>query len=332
MTDTFKALWVEENEDGSFSQTIAERNINELPDNELLIEVHYSSLNYKDAMSGLGNKAITRQYPHTPGIDAAGVVINDTTGQFTAGDKVLVFGYDLGMNTPGGLGQRIRVPASWAVACPENLSLKDAMIYGTGGLTAALCVNKLLLMGATPEDGPVAVTGATGGVGSFAVAILNKLGYQVIAYSGKAQSDYLTSLGASECQHRDVINEIGSKPMGRGLWAHAVDTLGGDYLANLLKQIKPGGGVAACGLAAGATFASNVFPFITRGVSLLGVDSVNIALAKKEQTWQTVASDFYLESLLDEMTTEIGLDEVPSVLPKFIEGTVVGRYLVNLNI
>ncbi|OUS32738.1 oxidoreductase [Thalassotalea sp. 42_200_T64] len=328
--NTFNALYVEEVADKQFSQSICERSINDLPDNDLLIDVHYSSLNFKDALSASGNKGVTKNYPHTPGIDAAGVVLADKSGTFNVGDEVVVFGYDLGMNTPGGLGQRISIPANWAVKCPATLSLKESMIYGTGGLTAALCVEKIERMGATPADGPVAVTGATGGVGSFSIALLKRLGYSVTAFSGKPeQSKHLTDIGASEVLHRDVINEVNERPMGRGLWAHGIDTLGGDYLANLLKQIKPGGGVSACGLASSPFFNLNVFPFITRGVSLLGVDSVNIALTAKQHIWQRVATDMKLDNLA-ELAEEICLDQVPEYLQRFIDGKVVGRYVVNL--
>ncbi|KGJ95733.1 YhdH/YhfP family quinone oxidoreductase [Thalassotalea sp. ND16A] len=328
--NTYNALYVEEVADKQFSQNIRERSINDLPDNDLLIDVHYSSLNFKDALSASGNKGVTKNYPHTPGIDAAGVVIADKSGTFNVGDEVVVFGYDLGMNTSGGLGQRISIPANWAVKCPATLSLKESMIYGTGGLTAALCVEKIERMGATPADGPVAVTGATGGVGSFSIALLKRLGYSVTAFSGKPeQSEHLTDIGASAVLHRDVINEVNERPMGRGLWAHGIDTLGGDYLANLLKQIKPGGGVSACGLAASPFFNLNVFPFITRGVSLLGVDSVNIPLTAKQHIWQRVATDMKLDNLA-ELAEEIRLEQVPEYLQRFIDGNVVGRYVVNL--
>ena len=213
---TFKALVVHETSNGEFEKSIEQRSASDLPENDLLIEVHYSSLNFKDAMSASGNKRITKQYPHTPGIDAAGVVVSDKSGTFSEGQKVVVFGYDLGMDTDGGLAQMISIPADWAVECPSSLTLKEAMIYGTGGLTAALSVQKLEKMGAKPEDGPVAVTGATGGVGSISIAILSQLGYEVIAFSGKPeQSDYLKELGASEVRHRDSFNEIGDKPVGR---------------------------------------------------------------------------------------------------------------------
>lgn len=327
---TFKALLVEEQQDNIFTKSVVERHIRDLPDNDLLIQVHYSSLNYKDAMSASGNKRISQHFPHTPGIDAAGIVVNDKSGTFEKGQSVLVFGYDLGMNTPGGLGQMISIPANWAVACPNTLTLKEAMTYGTGGLTAALCVQKLEKMGAKPSDGPVAVTGATGGVGSISIALLKQLGYDVVAFSGKPeQSDSLIALGAGEVLHRDLILEVKDKPIGKEKWAHAIDVLGGDYLTGLLKQIKAGGGVTSVGLAASPELAMNVLPFITRGVSLLGVDSVYIPLEDKQHIWQRVATDMKLANL-DSYQQEISLMQTPEYLDRFLQGKSVGRYVVDL--
>ena len=327
---TFKALVVEETSDGEFKKSIQQRNVSDLPENDLLIEVHYSSLNFKDAMSASGNKRITRNYPHTPGIDAAGVVVSDKSGTFKEGQEVVVFGYDLGMDTDGGLSQMISIPADWAVSCPESLSLKEAMIYGTGGLTAALSIQKLEKMGAKPSDGPVAVTGATGGVGSISIAILSQLGYEIIAFSGKPeQSDYLKELGASEVRHRDTINEIGDKPAGRELWANAIDTIGGDYLANLLKQTKAGGAVTSCGLAASPEFSMTVIPFITRAVSLLGIDSVYIPLDDKKAIWERVSTDMKLPDL-ESYAEEITLEQTPEYLDRFMASKTVGRYVVNV--
>ena len=327
---TFKALVVEETSDGNFEKSIQQRNLSDLPDNDLLVEVHYSSLNYKDAMSASGNKSITKNYPHTPGIDAAGVVVSDKSGTFSEGQEVVVFGYDLGMDTAGGLGQMIAIPADWALPCPEALSLKEAMIYGTGGLTAALSIQKMEKMGAKPSDGPVAVSGATGGVGTISIAILSQLGYESIAFSGKPeQSEHLKELGATEVRHRDTINEVGNRPVGRPLWANAIDTVGGDYLANLLKQTKPGGAVTTCGLAASASFSMTVLPFITRAVSLLGIDSVFIPLEDKKAIWQRVATDMKLPNL-EQYAEEITLEQTPEYLDRFIDGKAVGRYVVNV--
>ena len=329
-SSTFKALLVEEQEDKIFSKSIVERHISDLPKNDLLINVHYSSLNYKDAMSASGNKRISQHFPHTPGIDAAGIVVSDKSGTFEAGQQVLVFGYDLGMNTPGGLGQMISIPADWAVACAATLTLKEAMTYGTGGLTAALCIQKLEKMGAKPSDGPVAVTGATGGVGSISIALLKQLGYEVVAFSGKPeQFDKLKALGASEVLPREAILEVKELPIGKTQWAHGIDTLGGNYLTGLLKQLKAGGGVASVGLAASAEIAMSVIPFITRGVSLLGVDSVYIPLEDKKHIWQRVATDMKLANLAS-YQQEITLAQTPEYLDRFLKGQVVGRYVVNL--
>ena len=329
--NTFKALLVEETDNKQFTLNIVNRSVSDLPENDLLVNVHYSSLNYKDALSASGNKRVSAHFPHTPGIDAAGVVVRDKSGTFSPGDEVVMFGYDLGMNTPGGLGQMISIPANWAVKRPDNLTLKEAMSYGTGGLTAALCVQKLEKMGARPEDGPVAVTGSTGGVGSISIALLKQLGYSVVAFSGKPeQTAHLKSIGADEVLHRDVLNEVASLPMGKERWAHGIDTLGGDYLSNLLKQIKSGGGVSACGLASSDSFSSTVFPFIIRGVSLLGVDSVYIPLSDKQHIWQRVASDMKLPNLQN-LCEEISLEQTPEYLNRFIQAKVVGRYLVNLH-
>ena len=329
--NTFKALLVEETDNKQFTLNIVNRSVSDLPENDLLVNVHYSSLNYKDALSASGNKRVSAHFPHTPGIDAAGVVVRDKSGTFSPGDEVVMFGYDLGMNTPGGLGQMISIPANWAVKRPDNLTLKEAMSYGTGGLTAALCVQKLEKMGARPEDGPVAVTGSTGGVGSISIALLKHLGYSVVAFSGKPeQTAHLKSIGADEVLHRDVLNEVAGLPMGKERWAHGIDTLGGDYLSNLLKQIKSGGGVSACGLASSDSFSSTVFPFIIRGVSLLGVDSVYIPLSDKQRIWQRVASDMKLPNLQN-LCEEISLEQTPEYLNRFIQAKVVGRYLVNLH-
>jgi acrylyl-CoA reductase (NADPH) len=328
--NTFKAVLVEEAANKQFTVNVVNRSVSDLPDNDLLVNVHYSSLNFKDALSASGNKRVSAHFPHTPGIDAAGVVVSDKSGTFSPGAEVVMFGYDLGMNTPGGLGQMISIPANWAVKRPDNLSLKEAMSYGTGGLTAALCVQKLEKMGARPEDGPVAVTGSTGGVGSISIAILKKLGYNVVAFSGKPeQTEHLKSIGADEVLHRDVLNEVADLPIGKERWAHGIDTLGGDYLSNLLKQIKSGGGVSACGMASAISFSSSVYPFIIRGVSLLGVDSVYIPLSDKQHIWQRVASDMKLPNLED-LCEEISLEQAPEYLKRFFEAKVVGRYLVNL--
>lgn len=331
MTETvFEALEAYETNDQNYEQRIVQRQLSDLPDNEVLIKVEYSSLNFKDALSANGNKGVTQQFPHTPGIDAAGVVVSDGSANFQQGDSVIVTGYDLGMNTAGGLAEYIKVPASWVIPAPAGLTSREAMIYGTAGLTAALCVNKLLMAGAKPEDGDVAVSGATGGVGTMAIAMLAKLGFKVAAITGKLEAnDTLTSLGATKVIDRNSLDELAAKPMAKPQWAHAVDTLGGDYLFTLVKSLQYGGSVAACGLASAPTFKANVFPFIIRNVNLLGVDSVELPLAEKSKVWALLADDLKLPKL-GAMAEEISLNQVPQFLNQIINGHALGRYLVKL--
>lgn len=326
----YKALWVTKTDAGTFEQTIADRPVADLPDGELLVRVHYSSLNYKDMISATGRPGVTRNYPHQPGIDAAGIVEESHHPSFHPGDEVIVCGYDLGMNTAGGLGQYIRVPAGWAVPMPSGLSAREAMIYGTAGFTAALCIEKLLQMGAVPESGDVAVTGATGGVGTFAIALLAKLGFSVAAVTGKIESaTHLHALGAHQIVDRSLLLEQ-KRPMEKPRFAHGVDSLGGDYLANLLKLIDYSGSVAACGLASSFDLHTTVLPFILRNVNLLGVDCVEQPIERKAKNWQKLGSDWKLDNL-EEMAEEISLEQVPECLDRMARGQVVGRYLVRLD-
>lgn len=329
--DTFKALWVEATANGQYKQSVMDRAVKDLPDHELLVEVHYSSLNFKDALSANGRPGVTKDYPHTPGIDAAGVVLEDRSGKFKVGSEVIVCGYDLGMNTSGGLAERIRVPSDWAVALPAGLSAKEAMVIGTAGFTAGLCVAKLLKMDAAPDDGPVLVTGATGGVGSFSVALLKHLGFTVVATTGKVdQSEWLASLGAHQVIDRNTLSEANKRPMLASQWAHAVDCVGGEILGNVIKSLRYGGSVAACGLTAGPVFPATVLPFILRGVNLLGVDCVELPLATKAAHWQQMAGPFKLPNL-SSIATEISLAETPEYLTRILNGHAKGRYVVKLS-
>lgn len=326
---SYKALRIIETSSKVFGRSVQELDLGDLPESEVLIEVLYSSLNYKDALSAHGNKGVTRKFPHTPGIDAAGRVVKSSSAGFNPGDEVVVTGYDLGMNTAGGLGQFIGVPANWVIKKPQGLELAELMALGTAGLTAALCVEKLLKAGLAPEQGAVLVTGASGGVGSVAVMLLSKLGFDVTAVTGKAeQHALLTSLGATEIVDRSVFEEISPKPMLRPSWAGAVDTAGGDMLAEVLKQIMPGGSVAACGLVAGFALNTTVLPFILRGINLLGVDSVEIPLAQKEAVWQKLAGEWKLD--LSALTTEISLEKAPEWLERIYAGNALGRVVVKL--
>jgi len=327
---TFKAMVVSETAEKSFSREIRERTLGDMPAGELIIEVKYSSLNYKDALSATGNKGVTRKYPHTPGIDAAGVVADSTTKLFAVGDQVTVTGFDLGMNTSGGFGQYISVPALWATKLPQGLSLKDSMSHGTAGLTAALCIIRLMASGLTKESGEVLVTGATGGVGSIAVAILAKLGFNVVAATGKAsEHDFLAKLGAKAIISREEANDTSGRPLQKPRWAGVVDTVGGNILATALKTTKYAGLVAACGNAMSHELNVNVFPFILRGVSLLGVDSVEIPMRARQMAWSKLAGEWSID--VGNLVTEVSLEELNPKIDEILKGGVRGRVLVNLS-
>jgi acrylyl-CoA reductase (NADPH) len=327
----FRALWIEKQDDGSFTRRITERSVDDLPAGDLLIDVRFSSLNYKDALSATGNPGVTRNYPHTPGIDAAGTVVESTSEAIKAGDQVIVIGFDLGMNTSGGFGQRIRVPAEWAVKLPPGLSLRECMVLGTAGFTAALAVDKLERAGMEPGTGPVLVTGATGGVGSVAVKLLSKLGYRVTAVSGKPeQADFLRSLGAAEVIGRDALLQGTERPLLKEQWGGAVDTVGGEILFNAVKALRYGCSLAACGLVAGPTFSGSVFPFILRHANLLGVDSVQLPVEQKAEIWQRLAGDWRLDGL-DALQQNLTLDTLPAAIDTILAGKMVGRGVVDLN-
>lgn len=322
----FRALRVIEKSPGFFDQEIVEQNISDLPEHDVLVRVHYSSLNYKDALSANGNRGVTRQYPHTPGIDALGVVEESKNPKFKAGDKVIVIGFDLGMNTPGGFGEYIRVPAEWCVPVPEGKPDSYWMALGTAGLTAALCVDRLSRFVAPSQD-EVLVTGATGGVGMVSIALLAKLGYRVVACTGKVDhADMLTKLGAIRILDREGI-DFSSRPLDKPLWAGAIDTAGGDLLAQIVRSLRYGGAVAACGMVGGDRFETSVFPFILRGVSLLGVDSVELPLEEKAEMWRRLGNEWSVENIQD-YCKEITLEELPSAIERIYRGKMVGRVIV----
>ena len=326
---TFLAYRVEEQEEG-IKASWQEFHTDSLPAGEVLIQVQYSSLNYKDALSANGNKGVTKSFPHTPGIDAAGIVLESTSSTINVGDEVIVFGYDLGMNTAGGFGQQIRVPANWVLKKPASITLANSMSWGTAGFTAALSVQKLERSGIQPSNGPIVVTGATGGVGSVAVALLAKLGYEVVAVSGKSeQAEFLKTLGAKSLVTREEILSSKGKAMAKPLYQAALDTVGGDMVSALIPQIQPEGAVSTCGMIAGIKIEASVFPFILRGVSLLGIDSVEIPVKDKQNILNKIAAEWSLP--LELLTTEIGRSELTETLDKIITGQGVGRYRLNLN-
>jgi acrylyl-CoA reductase (NADPH) len=326
---TYQAIRISKNPAGEFSSTLETLPVSELPAGELLVRVQYSSLNYKDALSASGNPGVTRNFPHTPGIDAAGVVESSDNEDFRVGQEVIVTGYDLGMNTAGGLAELIRIPAAWAVPLPAGLSTRDAMIVGTAGLTAALCVYKLQRMG-LPDGGRVVVSGASGGVGSFAVALLSQLGYLPVASTGSADAaEFLQELGADQLLDRNVLAEASLRPMGRGEWDGGVDTVGGETLANIIKGLNYGASVAAVGLVGGTGIPISVLPFILRDVNLLGIDSVEISHQRRLDVWGKLATSWKLEKI-ESLATECGLEAVPELLNDLLLGKVRGRTLVKL--
>lgn len=330
MPQEFKALLVEQPEKKVFTRAIVTRRLSDLPEGELVVKVHYSSLNFKDALSSVGNPGVTRNFPHTPGIDAAGEVVECSDGRFAPGEKVIVTSYDLGMETDGGFGQMIRVPSKWALQLPAGLSLKESMMLGTAGLTAAMSVHELVVSGVKPTDGPILVTGATGGVGSLAVAILARAGYQVTAATGKLEeSAYLKRIGATEIVERSVVTEGADRPMMKPKWAGVVDCVGGEILSAAIKATNPLGCVTCCGLVGSPDLQVNVFPFILRGVRLIGIDSAEYPMASRLKVWQKLATDWKLENL-GSMVDEVTLAGVEEKVQEMLKGGLKRRTLVNL--
>jgi putative YhdH/YhfP family quinone oxidoreductase len=328
MTDqTFDAFIVKEIADKQYAGRVEQTRVRDLPEGEVLIRVKYSSLNYKDALSATGNKGVTRTYPHTPGIDAAGHVEESRVPVLAPGDPVIVTSYDLGMNTAGGFGQYIRVPADWVVPLPGGLTLEESMILGTAGFTAAMSVEKITDI---PVDaGPILVTGATGGVGSMAVAILSKLGYEVTAVSGKKETGFLKTLGASEIIDRRAFVQNNGAPILKPRWAGVIDTVGGDILATAIKSARARGKVTCCGLVASSDLPLTVFPFILRGVSLFGIDSQHYPKEPRQALWKKLAHDWKPQNLA-EMATRITLDQLPTAIDNMLNGRLKGRTVVNL--
>ncbi|MBT3604954.1 MAG: YhdH/YhfP family quinone oxidoreductase [Candidatus Latescibacteria bacterium] len=327
---TFKALVIHD-QDGEFVRQIEDKNTNDLPEGDVLIRVHYSSLNYKDALSATGNKGVTRNYPHTPGIDAAGEVVESADESWKPGDQVLVTGYDLGMNTAGGFGQYIRVPKHWVVKLPNGLTLKESMTYGTAGFTAALSVHHLLESGIKTDQGPILVPGATGGVGSLAVGILAQEGLEVTAATGKtSETDYLKNLGAQNVVTRSDITDDSNRPILTARWAGVVDTVGGDILATALKTTQYGGTVTCCGLVASPELQTTVFPFILRGLRLIGIDSVLCPMDLRQDIWNKIATKWKLPTL-NGITTDRSLEEVSDQIDHILNGQIRGRVVVSLS-
>lgn len=328
----FKALSVTESNDSTFVREIINREISSLPQGDVLIKVKYSSLNYKDALSASGNKGVTKNYPHTPGIDAAGIVMESTNESFHVGDQVIVTGYDLGMNTSGGYGQYIRVPASWIVKLPDNLSLRESMIYGTAGFTAALSVYRMISGGIRPDCGDILVTGATGGVGSITVSILHKLGYSVIAATGKPEAkDMLLQLGAKDIILREELNDKSGRILLKGNWAGVIDTVGGNMLATALKSTNYGGIVTCCGNVASPELLTTVYPFILRGITLYGIDSMQCPMDLRLKIWSMLSNEWKLTNL-NQNVDEVSLVDLDNKIDLILHGKLQGRTIVNLDL
>lgn len=328
--NSFRAMRVEKQDDGSFGRRVIERSTDELPEGELLIDVRYSSLNYKDALSASGAPGVTRSYPHTPGIDVAGVVLESESTAFRAGDEVIAIGFDLGMDTDGGFGQCVRIPSSWALPLPDGLSLRESMILGTAGFTAALCISKLESFGMCPSDGPILVTGATGGVGSVAVRLLGLNGYEIHAATGKPeQTDFLKALGADQTLAREDLLQNAHRPLQREMWGGVVDTVGGDMLMNAIKGLKYGKSLAACGLVHSPSFSGTVLPFILRHVNLLGIDSVELPIEEKAEVWGKLASTWRINDL-ESLATDLTLNTLSDAIDRILQGRMVGRGVLDL--
>lgn len=326
---TYQALVVSETSEGQFVQHIATKNTPKISTNEVLVQVHYSSLNYKDALSATGNKGVTKSYPHTPGIDAAGIVVQSKDPHIEVGEKVVVSGYDLGMNTDGGFGEYIAVPSEWIVKLPQGLSLRETMMIGTAGFTAAILVDKVTQQ-VPPSEGAIVVTGATGGVGSATIILLTMLGYKTIAVSGKREAlQYLQTIGADEVMDRETFLSNNPRPMLSAQYAGAIDTVGGAYLTEIVKSLHPMGVVATCGSVAGVEIPLTVFPFILRGVSLIGVSAQNYPLEERKKLWKKLATTWRPTPLFQHVET-IELSNTPDYIEKILKGELIGRTVIKL--
>lgn len=327
----FTAFVVSEVSEGVYKGKITEQSLADLPPNEVTIRVHYSSLNYKDALSASGNRGVSRVFPHTPGIDASGIVIHSDTDQYKSGDQVLVTGYDLGMNTPGGFGEIIRVPANWIVPLPQNLDLMACMTIGTAGFTAALAMHHLLRCGQQPSNGPLLITGATGGVGSFSVWLASHLGFEVVAASGKPhQTEYLKTLGAASVIDRTAINDTSNRFLLRGRWGGAIDTVGGNILATILKSVLPHGNIAVCGNVSSPLLHTSVFPFILNGANLLGVNSATTPMPLRVSLWDKLSSEWKPNFNLLQ-TKQIDMQQLDENLSLLLLGNISGRVVLSHN-
>ena len=329
MSDTFKAVRIDK-DDETQKVNLVELNENDLMEGDVLVDVTHSTLNFKDGLALTGSSPVVRTFPMIPGIDFSGVVKNSDSDKFSEGDRVVLNGYGLSESHFGGYSERARVNSDHLLKLPENINNKQAMAIGTAGYTAMLCVLALEDHGITPADGTILVSGASGGVGSVAISLLSDLGFNVEASTGKLEeTDYLTNLGAGSVIDRSELSEP-SRPLGKERWSGAIDSVGSQTLANILSQIKYGGAVSACGLAQGMDLPSTVMPFILRGVSLLGIDSVMAPMNARERAWKRLSSDINIQKL-EEMVVDTSLDKVESLGKEILSGNIRGRVVVNIS-
>lgn len=324
----YKAFTVREQEDGSFTRSIENKSTKDLPKHEVLIKVHYAALNYKDALSSSGHKGISRTFPHVPGVDACGEVVHCESNQFKTGDQVIVTSYDFGMNTSGGFQEYVCVPDSWPVLLPEKMSFEESMIIGTGGFTAALALYKMEQNGQHPSMGKIVVTGASGGVGTMAINLLNLNGYEVIASSGKKeQHAFLKSLGAVEIIPREAVNDESGRPLLRQQWAGAIDTVGDNTLATCIKACGRNGSIAVCGLVQSPQLNTTVYPFILNGVNVLGIETAETPRNIRIELWRRLANE-WKPNCLELVKDIISLDQLDQRIQTMLKGQSLGRTVV----
>jgi acrylyl-CoA reductase (NADPH) len=328
----FRAFVVERHDDGTVSRSLTTLEPEQLHAGEVTIRVEWSSVNYKDALATIANGGVARVTPLVPGVDLAGTVVDSSDPDIAPGDRVLAHAYDLGVSRHGGFAELARVPAAWVVPLPDGLTARDAMAIGTAGFTSALSLERLEARGMQPDDGPVLVTGATGGVGSTAVAMLAARGYHVVGSTGKQEEhSYLRELGAAEVLDRSETIVSSGKVLERERWAGAVDCVGGATLAYVLRTLRYGAAVAASGNTGGRELNTTVFPFIMRGIDLLGIDSVNTPIQRRREVWQRLATDLRPPHLEESIAREVELADVESVLDDIMQGQVRGRVVVRVS-
>jgi acrylyl-CoA reductase (NADPH) len=330
MTSSFRAFVVNKTPE-AFETGIKELTINDLPPGQVLIRVAYSGVNFKDGLATIPNGGVARKYPLIPGIDLSGTVAESNDNRFREGDEVIVTSYDLGVAHHGGFSEYARVPADWVVPMPRGLNLREAMIVGTAGYTAALSVYKLELNGLTPAQGPVLVTGGTGGVGSLSICMLSNLGYTVAASTGKqSEHEYLKTLGASQILSREEVSSESNRPLEKERWAGSVDSVGGTTLAYLARTTITDCSIAACGVTGGGPLNTTVYPFILRGVNLLGINSATTPMELRREMWERIATDLKPRHLDLITTREATLDDVPEITATILKGGIKGRVLIKL--